>query len=225
MKKTFVTVVLLVTYLAAFAQDGDLKKQTYFRFGFSLPTWKYYGYDGKDEWQDETRRTGGVFEVGNIFMLNSIKLSPGMRLGINADYLSVDFHRLSLDSEPGTYSENLLFIGSKIGPSFSYSPVDKLVLDAYFKFNPVWVGGDLLSSSSAEESEFYLGFLGIKYSIGMNIRYAILMMGFEFNPGFAKLRWFDKDAKELTDEYIGNMNDNSKKTPVPGLNFTIGLSF
>jgi hypothetical protein len=225
MKKTFVVVLLLATYIAAFTQDGNLKKQTYFRFGFSFPTWKYFGYDGRDEWNDDTKRTGGVFEVGNIFMLNSIKLAPGMRLGINADYLSVDFHSFSLDSELDSYRENLLFIGSKIGPSFSYSPVKRLVFDAFVKFNPVWVAGDFYSLPSTEENDFYLGFLGIKYSVGMNVRYSILMMGFEFNPGFVKLRWFDKDARELTEEYIGNMNDNSNKTPVPGMNFTIGLSF
>lgn len=224
MKKTIVVAWLLSLCFFAFTQDGNLKKQTYFRFGLSVPTWKYYGFDGKDEWADNTKRIGGVFEVGNIFMLNGIKLAPGMRLGINVDYLSVNLHRFRLDSELSTYSENLLFIGSKIGPSFSYSPVDRLVFDAFVKFNPVWVASDFLSLD-AEENEFFLGFLGIKYSVGMNIRYSILMMGFEFNPGFAKLRWFDKEAKELTDDYIGNMNDFSNKTPVPGMNFTIGLSF
>jgi hypothetical protein len=118
-----------------------------------------------------------------------------------------------------------MFAGSKVGPSFSYSPVDRLVFDTYFKFNPVWVAANAIVSSEEDDNEFFLGFMGIKYSVGMNVRYSILMMGFEFNPGFAKLKWFDDEAKELTDEYFGNVNDNSKKTPVPAMNFTIGLSF
>lgn len=222
MKKTLAVILLCVSLANALAQDGNLKKQTYFRFGLSVPTWKYYGFDGKTDWKDNVKRTGGVFEVGNIYMLNAIKLAPGMRIGLNVDFLSADFHRFSIDTLDGQYSENLLFIGSKIGPSFSYSPTKRLVFDAYFKFNPVWVAGDVINT---EENILYYGFLGIKYSIGMNIRYSILMLGFEFNPGYAKLRYFDKEDKKLTFNYLSNMNDNSKKTPVPGMNFTVGLSF
>jgi len=225
MKKSISVLLLLATFVATFAQEGDLKKQTYFRFGFSLPTWKYYGLDGKDEWPDEMKRVGGLFEVGGIFMLNSIKMAPGMRLGINADYLSIDFHRLSIESDFGNISNNLVFVGSKIGPSFSYSPVNNLVFDAYFKFNPVWAAGDFNSFPNEDENEFYLGFMGIKYSVGMNVRYSILMMGFEFNPGFVKLRRYDQDETELTDEYLSNADDNGKRTPVPAIHFTIGLSF
>jgi len=225
MKKTFAIILLFATTIGVFGQDGDLKKQTYFRFGIAIPSWKYEGLDGKEDWPDETKRIGGVFEVGSIFMLNSIKLSPGMRLGINVDYLSLNFNRFSLESDFGAVSENFAMIGSKLGPSFSYSPVNNLVLDAYFKFNPVWVAGNFISTDVEEDNEFWLGFMGIKYSVGMNVRYSILMVGLEFNPGFAKLRYFDKDEKELTQEYYGNWNDNGKRTPAPAMNFTIGLSF
>ena len=223
MKKTLAVVLLLMIYCAAYTQDGDLKKQTYFRFGYSLPTWKYFGLDGKDDWNDNTKRTGAVFEVGSIFMLNSIKIAPGMRLGINVDYLSVNYHRLSYETTFGTYANNFLFVGSKLGPSFSYSPVNHLVFDAFVKFNPVWVAGDFIAE--VEDNELFLGFMGIKYSVGLNVRYSVLMVGMEFNPGFVKLRWYDDEAKELTDEYLSNANDNGKRTPVPGLNFTLGLSF
>jgi hypothetical protein len=223
MKKALALIVLLTIFCTAYNQDGDLKKQTYFRFGYSLPTWKYAGFDNKNEWADGTKRVGGVFEVGSIFMLNSIKLAPGMRLGINVDYLSVNYHRFSMETTLTSHSQDFLFVGSKIGPSFSYSPVDRLVFDAFVKFNPVWVAGDVASID--EETHFYLGYLGIKYSVGLNVRYSILMVGMEFNPGFTKLRLYDEDAKEFTDTYLSNANDNSKKTPVPGLNFTLGLSF
>jgi hypothetical protein len=186
-----------------------------------MPTWKYFGHDGKSDWSGGYKRMGGIFEFGSIFMLNSIKLAPGMRIGINVDYLSIDYHRFSSSSLDQKY--HFGYLGSKIGPSFSYSPVNRLVIDTYFKFNPVWVAGSewLLY----DEDNFFLGFMGIKYSVGLNVRYSILMVGFEYNPGYAKFRWYDKDNSELSDEYMGNGNDNGDKTPVPGMHFTLGLSF
>jgi hypothetical protein len=227
MKKLTGIILLLAMVVAMNAQDGDLKKQTYFRFGFSLPSWKYVGNENRDDWGgDFTKRAGGIFEVGNIFILNSIKLSPGMRIGINVDYLSLVYNRFAFDNSLYLKSSNFMFFGSKIGPSFSYSPVQHLTFDAYFKFNPVWAAANytaLIDDTAGDN--FYLGFMGIKYSVGLNVRYSLLMVGFEFNPGFAKMKYFDDDAGEFTDVYYSNVNDNGKKTPVPAMNFTVGLSF
>jgi hypothetical protein len=221
MKKLLAVALLISTVMAVYAQDGNLKKQTYLRIGYSLPSWKYFGYADKSDWVDDAKRIGGVLEVGNIFMLNSIKLSPGMRLGINIDYLSVSYHRFSSKAEDG--KENLVFIGSKIGPSFSYSPVDRLVFDAFIKFNPVWVAADVQAMDN--EDYFYLGYLGMKYGIGLNVRYSVLIVGFEINPGFVKMKWFDDQENSFVDEYRSNDTDNGKKTNAPGMNFTVGLSF
>ena len=67
--------------------------------------------------------------------------------------------------------------------------------------------------------------MGIKYSVGLNIRYSVLMLGFEFNPGYNKLRYYDKEEHKITKEYAGNTSNNNDKTPMPCLNFTLGLSF
>jgi hypothetical protein len=158
-------------------------------------------------------------------MINSLKLAPGMRLGINVDYLSINFHRFH-SSETNSGNDNMVFVGSNFGPSFSYCPVQRLVFDAYIKFNPVWVSGDVNSRPEVLGGDrYYMGFLGVKYSFGLNIRYAILMAGIEMNPGFVRMKLFDEENSEFVDIYKGNANDNSNKTPVPGVNFTIGLSF
>jgi hypothetical protein len=219
MKRICTVLILFSIVICGFSQDGNLKTQTYFRVGYSLPTWKYGRYD----WQDGTKRVGGLFEVGNIFMLNAIKLAPGMRIGINVDYLSIDYNQFKVDDQ--TY--DFFCGGSKIGPSFSYSPVKRLVFDTYFKINPVWIDGVLepVTHNTEDENDFYFGFMGLKYSVGLNVRYSVLMMGFEYNPGNTKMRWFSKDNGGLTDEYYGNANDNGKKTPVPNMHFTLGLSF
>lgn len=209
------------------AQDGKLKNQFYLRVGYSLPGWKYYGLDGKTDWSDamyaSPKRFGGAFELGSIFMLNSIPLMDGMRIGINVDYLSVAAHQFSFTGTDAT--TNFIFVGSKIGPSFSYSPVNRLVFDTYVKFNPAWAVLNYQKYMGLEDDEFFGGFMGIKYSVGMNVRFSVLMMGVEFNPGAAKLKHWNKDDNKFEDLYLGNVDDDGDKTPVPGLNFWLGLSF
>jgi hypothetical protein len=223
MKKSIAVFMMLATMVVAYSQDGNLKKQTYFRFGLSSPTWKYFGNDDKSDWDSDVKKIGGIFEVGSIFMLNSIKIAPGMRLGINLDYLSVNYHRFKDTEDKSTYS--FVYVGSKIGPSFSYSPVDRLVFDAYFKFHPVWIDAAFFAyNDELVEDDLFMGFMGLKYSVGLNVRYSVLMLGFEFNPGIAKFRYYDTEENKLSDEYMENVNDNSKKIPVPGINFTLGLS-
>jgi len=223
MKKLLMILTFVAIAFAGYSQDGNLKKQTYFRFGLSSPSWKYLGSDGKSDWDDNMKRIGGIFEVGNIFMLNSLKIAPDMRLGINVDYLSVNYHKFS---ESGSdYSLNFFYFGSKIGPSFSYSPVKRLVFDAFVKFNPVWVAGSVWAyHDDLIEDDFFMGFMGIKWSVGLNVRYSLLMLGMEFNPGYAKFRYYDSEANEFTDDYLGNAKDNKDTSPVPCLNFTIGIS-
>jgi hypothetical protein len=100
-----------------------------------------------------------------------------------------------------------------------------LVFDAYFKLNPIWAASSMaIYNDQNIDDRIYFGFLGIKYSVGFNIRYSKAMLGFEFNPGFVKFREYDTDEGKLTDHYIGNINAGDK-TPVPGINLTLGVSF
>ncbi len=223
MKKLVTIILLTVMLIPGYSQEGDLKKQNYFRLGLSFPTWKYYGWEDKNDWDTDTKRIGGVFEVGSIFMLNRIKIADGIRLGINVDYLSATYHLWR--QTDADYGFHYMYLGSKVGPSFSYSPVNRLVFDAYFKLNPVWVAGALaLFNEEGVDDRAYIGFLGLKYSIGFNVRYAIAMLGFEFNPGSIKFREYDNTEGKLTHNYLGNTNAGDR-TPVPGVNFTVGLSF
>src|SRR5512145_3354581 len=170
MKKALMILTLMAIVFAGYAQDGNLKKQTYFRIGLSSPSWKYFGFDGKSDWDDDVKRIGGLLEVGNIFMINSLKIAPDMRLGIIVDYLSVCYNKFS--TSENDFSENYFYLGSKIGPSFSYSPVSRLVFDVYAKINPVWVAGSVWAyHDEMIEDDFFMGFMGVKWSVGLNVRY------------------------------------------------------
>jgi hypothetical protein len=237
MKKLLFVFIAVFMANLTYSQTGDLENQFYFRIGASMPSWRYMGADGRSDFKDASddfRRRGGIFEMGSIFMLNGIKLMDGMRIGINVDYLSLNYNRFkSKDVFGGEgYKFTTFFWGAKFGPSFSYSPVDKLVFDGYLKFNPVWVSTAIskaYESTDIEDSEIYMGFFGTKMSVGFNVRYSVMMLGFEFNPGIVKYKYYDQDNDELTDTYLGNNfdqgNDDSDYSKVRCTNITFGLSF
>lgn len=225
MRKIIVLFFILTISAGAFAQ-GDLDKVFYLRFGYSKPAKAYWGIDEKEFWEDyDIKRNGINFELGQIFMFNSLPLADGLRLGLNADYLSFYYHGLKDSNDKIGH----ILIGSKIGPSLSYSPVDKLVFDTYFKFNIVWVS-TLFDGSVGDETNFYLGTLGVGYSFGINVRYSVLMLGVDFNKSWNKLNYIDSDDGLQDDRYWGNWgndsgDDTKEKTPMPSVNFTIGLAF
>ena len=101
MKKIYLLLIMLSVSSIVQSQDsGDLEKQFYIRFGFSNPTNSYIGIDDNSFW-DEVKKTGGVFELGQIFILNSIPLSDGLRLGINVDYAEFSFYFKTFGSDSG----------------------------------------------------------------------------------------------------------------------------
>ncbi len=222
MKKLFLVTVIMVFAAGIYAQ-GDLDNAFYFRFGYSKPTKAYGGIDNDDIW-DDMKRNGIMFELGHIFYFNSLKMADGLRLGLNADYLNMTYHSIKHEEIDNIKSRIFLF-GSKIGPVISYSPVDKLVFDAFVKLNPVWVS-TLVDDTYGNESEVFVGFMGIGYSFGINVRYSILMVGFDFNKSWNKMRWIDDDGNLSDDIFVGNASDNDKDyTPVPNFNISIGLAF
>jgi hypothetical protein len=228
MKRVMVILLAVAILPSAFAQEGNLKTRSYLRVGFSIPTWRYYGRTGASSWPDGTKRTGAILDYGTIFMLNAIKITNGVRLGVNVDYLSLRMNRLLYNDVTNNMKGTWYFgyAGSKFGPSFSYSPVKHLVFDTYFKFNPVWAAMHYEKGGNGESDKIYFGFIGWKYSVGLNVRYSLLMAGFEFNPGRMKFRQYDQDTKKLTSDYLGSDGSTTKNTtPVPAWNFTVGLNF
>ncbi len=165
MKKTSLTILVLSISILSLAQSGDnldnqsissgdLENQFYFRFGYSQPATSYLGVDDDALWDDLSRH-GGVFELGQIFMLNSIPMSDGLRLGINVDYAEFSYHQLKeIDSEFDV-TIGLLKVASKIGPSLSYSPASKLVFDVFVKAKIPWVGGIVIFFPDEVDEVFF----------------------------------------------------------------------
>ena len=72
-----------------------------------------------------------------------------------------------------------------------------------------------------DDADYYTKSGALGFSTGLNVRYSILMIGFEYNtisPGL--------ENRDHPGVYLGNVNDiGSDKSPLPSVNFTLGLSF
>ena len=216
MKKLIILLAALLISLVTLAQGG-LENQFYFRFGYSIPSWKQYG-GTKSEWENyNVQRFGFSGEVGSIFILGSISLPEGMVLGANVDYLSFYWHQIQ-----GDVNLTTIRWGSKLGPSFSYSLADQVTLDAFVKADLCWLTtGDFTNELS--ESVGFENFGAIGLSAGFNIRLNIIMLGVEFNTINQMLGVHNQEGN-----YMGNFidpDDNGDKSILPSLTFSLGLSF
>lgn len=223
MKKTLTLLFAVFIALSSYSQDwesGDINKKSYVRFGLATPTYKYYGFKGKSDFENTfniKNRIGGIFEVGTIFPINSLNIADHMRIGINADWVSIKGHIFNLEDSEVLYN---YFAQSKVGLAFTYAPARAVSIDVYGKVIPVWAAGTYYSHDDDDsDKDHYRGYMQVMYSTGVNVKFAFIMVGFEYEFGSLKLKNADGD-------YLGNSNDaNSKKTPMPGFNLTFGFSF
>jgi hypothetical protein len=218
MKKISLLLIAFSISLSTIAQDsGDLENQFYFRFGYSNPTNSYLGIDVNSFW-DEFNKGGVIFELGQIFMLNGLPLSDGLRLGINADYAEISYNQLSSTTDDSALG--IFKVSSKVGPSISYSPVSDLVFDVFIKAKISWVAGMAFVDDGLVVDEGYAGLMGFGFSTGFNVRYRFLMAGIEFNKDSMIL-----ESSDTPGYYFGNLGNGDDRTPMPSVSFTFGFSF
>ena len=226
MKKTSLTILVLSISILTFAQSsgdsvnqsqssGDLESHFYLRFAYSHSSKSYLGVDDMEIW-DSYKRYGGVVEIGHIFIINKAALADGLRLGINVDYAEFSYNQLAaIDAD---YDLGVPKLASKIGPSLSYRPSPKLIIDVYVKAKITWIGG--IIPWTDEVDDVYLAKPGIGIATGLNIRYDMFMLGFEFNSDNLKY-----ESNDFPGTYFGNFSDDSDKTPMPSFSFSIGVCF
>lgn len=217
MKKLFTLVSIALISLCSVGQGLD--NAFYFRVGYSSPSWNQFG-GSKEEWNagGNATKTGGVFEVGSIFMLNRLLVADNMAIGINIDYLYLNANVFSNGKDHVGHSR----LGSKIGPSFTYIPGNKMAIDVYAKADVAWVSAAVEYEDKISDADDYSrGKVAYGFSTGLNFRYGILMLGLEYDTISPELESDDNPG-----EFYGQVGDlNSKKSPLPCMNFTIGLSF
>lgn len=223
--KKLVTILAIVLFsLSSFSQD--LTDQFYFRFGYSNPSWSQYGLSEND-WDDGTSKVGATFELGSIFMLKSILKADNMSFGINADYLYAIYGNFS--QKENNFENNLgtLRIGSKLGPSFTISPMDKMAIDIYTKVDFAWATAAVhYGNKIGDADDYFSGYADFGFSTGLNFRYGLLILGFEFNTISTELESDDYPGFYLQDLFNNEAGtDSETKSKLPCMNFTIGMSF
>jgi hypothetical protein len=225
MKKLFLTLLLSWLSLAVLSQTKSSQKtldnEFYFRFGYSLPFWNQYGAE-KTNWEEGSKRLGFTSEVGTIFIFKNIPSSENMALGIDVDYISVYWHKFKTFDEGSDIDLWNFRIDTKIGPSLTFNPIDRLAFDLFVKADFCWfTATGIIYDNDMDEMEGYVDVFTVGISTGFNVRYSVLMVGFEFNTINPQL-----ENTENQGEYLGDVNNaSSKKSLLPSVNFTLGLSF
>lgn len=219
MKKITIFFAVALISLSTFGQKLD--NEFYFRVGYSNPSWEQFGLtDEERDYIGLENKTGAIFELGTIFMINGIPASENMAFGINVDYLYLNYN--SFSSSNNEFNIGTVRVGSKIGPSFTFSPTKRLAFDIFAKADIAWATATALYENSIEDAdETYIAKMATGFSTGLNIRFGILMVGLEYNTISPELESDDNPG-----EFIGNLSDeDSNKSPLPCMNFTLGLSF
>jgi len=228
MKKiTTLLIVFCISFISYAQENRGLDNRFYVRLGYAKPTSSCLG---ADMWPfgGEVNRTGGMFELGSIFMINNLDLGDGLRLGINVDYVELAY--LQFTAEDYMYGDEYIFhsglLSSKVGPSISYNPVSKLVFDGFIKAKIAWVGGGYISTDN-EDSEWYdksfIGYMGFGFSTGLNIRFGALIVGFDYNNCSIKI-----EDRDISGEYLGNIFDyynRGEKSKIKYFNISLGVNF
>lgn len=224
--------LIFLFFLAIFASTSiaqDLSNQFYFRIGYSSPSWSQHGLnEGLWGGQGFEKKHGAQFEFGSIFMLRSILDSDDFSFGINADYLYVNFNNFAEKHTAKNMNLGSLRIGSKVGPSFTYSPMDKMGIDIFVKADLAWATAAVFyDDKPGDADDYFLGYAKVGVSTGLNFRYGLLILGFEFNTVSPELE--SDDFKDVYLQQVINagfgLDSNETKSKMPVLNFTVGISF
>ena len=102
--------------------------------------------------------------------------------------------------------------------SVSFRPSSRLIIDVFVKAKMTWIAG--IVPWTNEVDDVYLAKPGVGIATGLNIRYALFMLGFEFNSDNLKY-----ESNDYPGSYFGNFSDDSDKTPMPSFSFSIGVCF
>jgi hypothetical protein len=157
-------------------------------------------------------KVGPAMDLGFLIYIGPSFADNYIRCGIDATFLSIWYNStnpvLNLDSR---YEHFYYFGGQKYGPIITVNPIDKLLIDISYKFNPnfgyhfdEWndpnypkgYGQPAGPLADAQYAKFGITFWSQEFS--MNIRYRIMLIGFEYNFGTMTYNNFDSNRPKQT---------------------------
>jgi len=167
------------TARSSVSMSSTLKKGFYLRAGFMLPSTNYMGGDAK---------TGYDFQMGSQFYLTPV-IANHLKIGLDFSWLDLSYAAFKSDIANG-YTGIITVIG--VGPVVSYAPIEELAISTYAKAMPsfnVRVGDEMVPNDlniPVSQSVGRGGF-NINGLWGLEIRYSLLDLGYEFNWGSSSM--------------------------------------
>jgi hypothetical protein len=84
-----------------------------------------------------------------------------------------------------TGKDLLITLGMKLGPAITFSPLEKMNIDAYFGIHPTFALGTVNGIDQMK-------YISLMKTFGFNFRYSKLIVGLEFDSGKMKFQSDDK---------------------------------
>ncbi|NVO20772.1 MAG: hypothetical protein HXX13_13810 [Bacteroidetes bacterium] len=205
MKKVVLFAFSVLLAFSAFSQKGVFDNAFYIKAGYAFP-----GGNLKDM---EVVTAGAQFEVGTIFYINALKLPENMKLGIDATYISISGYANRKQAMNENKTDSYFRAGAKIGPCFSYNFAGNWIGDVFVKLYPhSFIMGEHKYNEYSAANQTKLG-----ASMGLNIRYKALVVGYEFISGK-----YDFTHPESAGDMILDKNVSIK---IPTSILSIGVKF
>lgn len=200
MKTLFRTLILTISLSLIFF--NHLKASEPFTTGFTIklayvmPQSNFAVLPSNVPYELQTMNSGFAGQVGKMYFINAIDLGDKFKIGVDVtwisfSYLSGDYNysrtyigSVGTETEEIDFPISYLLFSAEIGPSFSYSPTEKMALDLSFKITPTFVTsrGEYYINTGDSESFLATG-SGLRYTPAFYFRYGLILLGVEYNMG------------------------------------------
>lgn len=145
-------------------------------------------------------KIGGAFDLGFLIYFGPAFANNHLRAGLDATFLSLWFNSTK-PVDPNQPTDHYYWYGGqKFGPVFTINPVDRLMIDLFYKINAnfAYHFGEWKGISESGYSKYGMNFF--QNEIGMNIRYSVMLFSAQYSFGNMTYNNFDKDRPGQTIE-------------------------
>jgi hypothetical protein len=155
-------------------------------------------------------KIGPAMDLGFLIYIGPAFANNYVRLGIDATFLSFWFNSSNPTDPESRYEHYYYFVGQKFGPVISVNPIDRLIVDFSYKINAnfgyhydEWKDSDYFKGPPYHQTGGLVDAQYAKYGmeilfqeISINLRYRVMLFGFEYNFGDMKYDNFDDNRPD-----------------------------
>lgn len=158
-----------------------------------------------------TMNSGFGLQVGKMYFINAIDLGDKFKIGVDVTWISFSYlsgnYDYSRTFNNGNETEEIEFpisymlFSAEVGPSFSFSPTEKMALDIAFKITPTFMtsSGEYFINTGDRES-FLASGVGLRYTPAFYFRYGPILLGVEYNMGDVNMTYDENGLTQLPNE-------------------------